>query len=125
MPTLRRFCTLSPISGLRAWLTAIDAGTLPEAWPARLRSRFTAALAALRSRYGNDLDALAAAAADRSLPSEDQVRLAHCAAVFLARVSVTPQGDGVARFHLDNGARLERLNVNADLSQKDCANRSA
>jgi malonyl-CoA decarboxylase len=26
--------------------------------------------------------------------------------------------DGVARFHLDNGARLERVNVNADLSQK-------
>ena len=41
-----------------------------------------------------------------------------CTAVFLARVSATPAGDSVARFHLDNGARLERLNVNADLSPK-------
>jgi malonyl-CoA decarboxylase len=118
MPTLRRFCTLSPISGLRAWLAATDPGALPGAWPARLRSRFSTALAALRSRYGDNLDALAAAAADRSLPPDDQVRLVQCAAVFLARVSATPEGDAVARFHLDNGARLERLNVNADLSQK-------
>ena len=78
----------------------------------------TAALAALRSRYGGDLEALAAAAGDRSLPAEDQARLAHCAAVFLTRVSVTARGDGVARFHLGNGARLERVNVNADRSPK-------
>ena len=118
MPTLKRFCTLSPISGLRAWLTTIDAGALPETWPARLRGRVSTAVAALRSRYGDDLEALAAAVVDRSLRAEDSVRLAQCAAVFLARLSVTPQADAVARFHLDNGARLERVNVNADLSPK-------
>ncbi len=32
--------------------------------------------------------------------------------------SPTPQGDPVARFHLDNGARLERLNASANLSAK-------
>jgi malonyl-CoA decarboxylase len=32
MPSLRRFCTLSPISGLRAWLSAIDLATLPDGW---------------------------------------------------------------------------------------------
>jgi malonyl-CoA decarboxylase len=118
MPTLRRFCTLSPIPGLRGWLTAVDPGPVSEKWPVKMRSRFTTAVAALRSRYGDDLEALAAAAADRALPADDQLRLTQCAAVFLARVSVTPQGDGVARFHLDNGARLERVNVNADLSPK-------
>ena len=118
MPTLKRFCTLSPISGLRPWLTAVDIAVLPEEWPARLRARFSSAVRALRSRYGADLDALSAAAADRSLPADDQARLAQCAAVFLTRISVTRQGDAIARFHLDNGARLERLNVNADLSAK-------
>jgi malonyl-CoA decarboxylase len=118
LPTLRRFCTLSPIPGLRAWLTNIDVGTVPKTWPARLRTRFTASAAALRSKYGDDLDALAIAAGVRALPAEDQRRLALCAAVFLTRISVTPQGDVVARFHLDNGARLERVNVNADLSEK-------
>ena len=33
-------------------------------------------------------------------------------------MSPTPQGDPVARFHLDNGARLERLNPRGDLSAK-------
>ena len=32
--------------------------------------------------------------------------------------SPTPQGDPVARFHLDNGARLERLNASPNLSAK-------
>ena len=34
----------------------------------------------------------------------------------LVRVSAQPHGDPVARFHLDNGARLERLNAQANLS---------
>jgi len=33
-------------------------------------------------------------------------------------VSPQPHGDPVARFHLDNGARLERLNAQANLSPK-------
>jgi malonyl-CoA decarboxylase len=33
-------------------------------------------------------------------------------------VSPSPEGDPVARFHLDNGARLERLNPRGNLSRK-------
>src|SRR5207248_7306541 len=84
----------------------------------RLRTRFAAALTALRGRYGNDFEALAQAARDRELSRDDQLRLEQCAAAFLAHESVAPHGDPVARFHLDNGARLERINVNADLSPK-------
>lgn len=40
------------------------------------------------------------------------------AAYYLVHVSPQPQGDPVARFHLDNGARLERLNASANLSAK-------
>ncbi|MDB5922143.1 MAG: decarboxylase [Betaproteobacteria bacterium] len=118
IPTLKRYCTLSPIPGLRAWLTKVDPQTLPETWTPRLRGRFATALKALRSRHGNDFESLAQAARDRALAREDQLRLEQCAAVFLARESVLPQGDPVARFHLDNGARLERVNINADLSPK-------
>ena len=118
IPALTRFCTLSPIPGLRTWLTKVDTAKLPEAWPAKLRSRFTTAVSTLRSRYGEDLEGLAKAVRERSLPPDDQARLAQCTAVFLARESVTARGDPVARFHLDNGARLERVNVNADLSAK-------
>jgi malonyl-CoA decarboxylase len=33
-------------------------------------------------------------------------------------VAATPAGDPVARFHLDNGARLERLNLRGNMSAK-------
>jgi malonyl-CoA decarboxylase len=33
-------------------------------------------------------------------------------------VSPTPGGDPVARFHLDNGARLERINSRGNMSAK-------
>lgn len=38
--------------------------------------------------------------------------------MYLVHATRTPQGDPVARFHLDNGARLERLNPLADLSRR-------
>ena len=37
---------------------------------------------------------------------------------YLLGLSPTPAGDPVARFHLDNGARLERLNPGGNLSGK-------
>ncbi len=117
-PLLKRFCTLSPIPRFRAWLAKVDPAALPPAWPARVRSRLASAVTALRKRYGEDLDALAEAVLKRALPVEEQVRLTQCASIFLARVSTTEGADPVARFHLDNGARLERVNLGADVSAK-------
>ena len=37
---------------------------------------------------------------------------------YLVQASHDKLGDPVARFHLDNGARLERINFAADLSRK-------
>jgi len=47
-----------------------------------------------------------------------QQALWRLAALYLVFASPAPGGDPVARFHLDNGARLERLNANANLSSK-------
>jgi malonyl-CoA decarboxylase len=44
--------------------------------------------------------------------------LQRLAAFYLGMHSTQGTGDPVARFHLDNGARLERLNSLADLSPK-------
>jgi malonyl-CoA decarboxylase len=118
IPALKRFCTLSPIPSLRSRLVESNLGELSQSWPSRARTRYSTALAALRRRYGEDLAALADAARERTLPREDQTRLALCASMLLARESPSPRGDPVARFHLDNGARLERVNVNADISAK-------
>jgi malonyl-CoA decarboxylase len=67
---------------------------------------------------GADLGGLASADALRGLDHEaTQVLLCLCA-FYLARCTPTESGDPVARFHLDNGARLERLNALGDLSAK-------
>ncbi|HEX2198129.1 MAG TPA: malonyl-CoA decarboxylase family protein [Burkholderiales bacterium] len=106
VPSVKRYCTLSPVPGLRKWLAGVQG---------------VAAAAALRLRHGPDLERLAAAVRDASLSEEDQKLLASSASVFLARHGATPLGDPVARFHLDNGARLERINLGADLSDKGLA----
>jgi malonyl-CoA decarboxylase len=118
MPTLKRFCTLSPMPGFRAWLGKLDPDALPEAWPAKLRGKMAAAVKALRTHYGDDLEGVAEVVAARALPSADEERLELAAAAYLARAGAPSSADPVARFHLHNGARLERIDVGADLSEK-------
>ena len=106
-PQLKTFCTLSPIPGFLAWLQ--------QAEPAALSEGAAQALAQLRQACG-DLGALSHAATLRALSGAAHHALWRLAAHYLVHVSPQPQGDAVARFHLDNGARLERLNASANLS---------
>ena len=110
LPQLKTFCTLSPMPGLLAWLHAADAATLGE--PA------ARALVQLRAAGGSDLATLGHAAPLAALGGDAHHALWRMAAYYLVHVSPQPQGDPVARFHLDNGARLERLTAQADLSAK-------
>jgi malonyl-CoA decarboxylase len=75
-------------------------------------------LALLRKACGDDLAGLTHANTLHQLPAPLHQALWHLAALYLVLVSPTLRGDPVARFHLDNGARLERLNANANLSAK-------
>ena len=103
LPRIETFVTLSPVPGLRAWVEACDdpaierlakavrEAALDERWPAKPETgqRLRAALEPLAAHY------------------------------FLK----TRRDDGrvldpVARFHLGNGARLERINWMGDLSAK-------
>jgi malonyl-CoA decarboxylase len=95
-PQLKTFATLSPIPGLRAWLTRTD-----PALAAELQAMEPAALMALPE--GEPL----------------RVQLQAQAARYLARELVNQlPADPVARFHLGNGACVERLNWAADPSAK-------
>jgi malonyl-CoA decarboxylase len=97
-PHLRRFATLSPIPGFRRWLE------------------------------NNAAPALLARIADPAwhlgeIPEALQDELVHLCAYYLARAR---QDDGepldpVARFHLANGASLERLNFLGDTSDSGMA----
>jgi len=110
LPQLRTFCTLSPIPGLMTWLQQADAAALGDA--------VAPALAQLRAACGGDLGALTHAARLAALGGEAHHALWRLTAHYLIHVSPHPNGDPVARFHLDNGARLERLNAQANLSAK-------
>jgi malonyl-CoA decarboxylase len=118
LPQLKTFCTLSPIPTLLPWLAKVKTfHELPGIKPQHAE-RAADAHARLRRACGEDLAALSQASALNALPSAAHEALLHLAAVYLVFVSPTPRGDPVARFHLDNGARLERLNAGANLSPK-------
>lgn len=118
-PQLRHFSTLSPIPGFRAWLDR----RLAEAPEDLLAAEDRAAIAALGQGEGVEGlkavlarqdwldDAAAAAALERPL-----TRL--CASYLLEKRPDGRASDAVARFHLGNGARIERLNWRGDLSPK-------
>ena len=92
-PKLKTFVTLSPIPGLRAWL----AKSMPE----------------LHSQL-QDADVL-----NLSAKSPLKLSLLQQAAHYLGReTSGGKPADTVAKFHLGNGARVERLNWAGDPSSK-------
>ena len=102
LPNLKLFATLSPVPGLRAWV----------------RKALRASKAAHSKRLR---EALLALADDASAvpPPELQECLEGLAAWYLTREWVDGHAaDAVARFHLGNGARLERVDSGADGSEK-------
>ncbi|MBI4195102.1 MAG: malonyl-CoA decarboxylase [Betaproteobacteria bacterium] len=107
LPKVKTFSTLSPVPGFRAWLdaniaqlAAIEGKSELAAWVTKTRSQ----------------------TARRSAAPGDEMReiLQRLCAHYLTRAR---RGDGqpldaVARFHLRNGARLERINWGADPSSR-------
>ena len=118
LPQLKTFCTLSPIPTLVPWLAKLQRiDALPGLKPQQAGEAM-AALTLLRAHGGSDLAGLTSAQALQAQPAPVQQALWRLAALYLVFASPAPGGDPVARFHLDNGARLERLNANANLSSK-------
>ncbi len=120
LPQLKTFCTLSPVPGLMGWLhQARDPARIGSAlvgMPQAATERAIHALALLREAAGDGLQSLANAKALAGLPANAHHALWRLASLYLVHCSARPGGDPVARFHLDNGARLERLNASANLA---------
>jgi malonyl-CoA decarboxylase len=106
-PQIKTFCTLSPIPGFAAWL-----GRLMQN-PVALQSLDLPA-----ATHERALVALQAVAANGAAIDAAPQALQRLVALYLVHATPTDEGDSVARFHLDNGARLERINPRADLSSK-------
>ncbi|OJX21031.1 MAG: malonyl-CoA decarboxylase [Burkholderiales bacterium 68-20] len=119
-PRLRAFATLSPIPGFRAWLGK-NAGTLLQQLPDKLRAELGRALQSDAPQAAQLASAVDAADKAQALDARSPVRqvLLHCAAHYLSRALHEGKPlDPVARFHLGNGARVERLNWAGDPSSK-------
>ena len=116
-PRLRVFATLSPIPGFRAWLGKNMAALL-EALDEKERAVLGRAVG---FEPPGATHFLTAADANLHLTEKSAVRqmLMRCAAHYLGQALVDGKPvDPVARFHLGNGARIERLNWAGDPSPK-------
>ncbi|MEO5659017.1 MAG: malonyl-CoA decarboxylase [Polaromonas sp.] len=116
-PKLRTFATLSPIPGFRGWLGKNVAAMLQ-----KLADKDRKALS--REIDSDPVTAgnfLAAVETELDLPEKSPLRqmLLQCAAHYLGEGLKDGEPiDPVARFHLGNGARIERINWAADPSAK-------
>ena len=116
LPNLKQFATLSPMPGFLAWLERQP----DDAWlePEQRRALAAARPAADGPGAG---DGLAAALAEGRWPEDGDFADALRAPLIRAAARYLVERDGaglpldqVARFHLGNGARIERLNWLAD-----------
>ncbi len=117
-PRVKRFCTLSPIPGFRDWLRRTLAAPVPSSTlPPAVQKSLDNVQRTLGPLLDRGIAELRAAERPRERCAGDLERLG---AAYLLGAG-EPNGitrDAVARFHLNNGARLERLNGGGDVSDK-------
>ena len=105
LPNLAQFATLSPVPGFRRWLEGAHG-------------------AAVLAEIGDQDDAgLIAALADPAQPvaGDTQIILSRLCARYLTATPAFWRIDPVAKFHLGNGARLERINAMANSAPRGMA----
>ncbi|QIL79065.1 malonyl-CoA decarboxylase [Diaphorobacter sp. HDW4A] len=117
-PKLKRFATLSPIPGFRSWLNKNCAQQLDLLDEKRLAD-LGRAVGFEPPQSAHVLAATDAHALELDAKSPVRQFVTECAARYLGRGMVDDKPlDPVARFHLGNGARVERLNWAGDPSSK-------
>lgn len=115
-PSIRSFCTLSPMPGFVHWLDAPDALEIGQAKPA-VRERLLAARKQLHLDSVRMQERIAGGWKPESAAEADREALLTLASIYLCFAAPGAAGDAVAKFHLGNGARLQRINWAADVSR--------
>lgn len=129
LPGIKHFATLSPVPGFRAWLTQrLAAKDLPEVFLSIDENQALLEVASMPPEAANNQDDIASTL--QSLLSQDswakmprsrealRPALLQLAAVYLTQAArLKFPVDPVARFHLGNGARLERINWMANANK--------
>lgn len=110
LPDIKTFATLSPIPGFRRWCENNDVSiSLPQS-----------VQETIKHDTGSDLDRTSFAnwLSSGSSQLRRDVTLQLCAAYLTETKMRGGRSDPVARFHLGNGARIERINWSSDPSPK-------
>lgn len=114
LPNLKTFCTLSPIPGFRSWLKQAASENGEELLTPEDRKRF--------KKHDLSVSDLLSDDSWKSDPDREAMAKAFlqrvCAVYFLKIKKDGLPVDPVARFHLSNGAQIERLNWMGDTSAK-------
>jgi malonyl-CoA decarboxylase len=124
IPSVRTFCTLSPVPGFNRWLDALPASLNAEQL-ADKKDKFAAAVKQLMP--GGEAWSKRATAGwqPSTATAEEKTALMRLCFVYLSKHVHSKVGDSVAKFHLANGAELHNINWAADLSKKGIAQSSA
>ena len=119
-PGLKTFVTLSPIPGLMEWITAgAHLGDLPSSdkiKPAVRKARDDA-LELLKLNGSNWMDKLSKAWHPDQCSEREKAAFMALTAIYLTIVTLSRDGNPVAKFHLGNGAKLHQINWAGDLSK--------
>lgn len=124
IPSVKTFCTLSPIPGFTKWL---DSGVKAEQFdltPAK-RAKVEDSFKLLRAKGQPWAKTLAAGWSSLHVSEEERAALMRLCFIYLTQETCTKEGDAVAKFHLSNGAQLYNINWAADLSKKGVAQSSS
>ena len=124
IPSVKTFCTLSPIPGFTKWL---DSGVKAEQFdlsPAK-RAKVEDAFKILRAKGQPWAKTLSAGWSSLNVSEEEKAALMRLCFIYLSQQTCTKEGDAVAKFHLSNGAQLYSINWAADLSKKGVAQSSS
>lgn len=120
IPSVKTFCTLSPIPGLNRWMETL---TEPQALDQiqDKKGKVAAAVALLKPKGEDWQKRLTAGWTPASATPEEKAALMRLCFVYLTQFVHKKSGDSVAKFHLANGAKLYDINWAADLSKKGLA----
>ena len=124
IPSVKTFCTLSPIPGFTKWLDSPVKFDELDLSPAKML-KIEDAFKLLHSKGQPWAKTLAAGWSSAAVSEEEKAALLRLCFVYLSQVTCTREGDAVAKFHLSNGAQLYGINWGADLSKKGVAQSSS
>ena len=124
IPSVKTFCTLSPIPGFTKWLDTNLSLEDFDFSPVK-RAKIEASLVLIRVKGQSWAKTLAGGWSSATVSDEEKAALLRLCFVYLSQVTCTREGDAVAKFHLSNGAQLYGINWAADLSKKGVAQSSS